>query len=122
MSKSRRSMKKRYVAKVGEITDEPKVKHYEGLPPDLTGGIDTRKLLSKPFAVLLEETTEGIFLHRIDSSGNFITDTWHQSFEQAKEQAKFEYENALGNWFEVPVGENDIVGLLKKNRDSQADK
>jgi len=45
---------------------------------------------------------EGAMLYRYTKSGQFCGDTWHETLDQAKEQASFEYEGALGIWSEVP--------------------
>lgn len=39
----------------------------------------------------IRETSDGVFLLRIDFSGACIADTWHESVEQAKAQAEFEF-------------------------------
>jgi hypothetical protein len=57
-----------------------------------------------PSSAEIEETTEGFFLYRLDLSGQCISDTWHQSLEEAKEQAKFEFLISEHEWLEVSQG------------------
>jgi hypothetical protein len=79
------------------------VNHYRGLPPEVTGGIDYRTELPRAVVIVLDQTdTEEVYLYRYDATGAFITDTWHASIEDAREQAQFEYDKALGMWLDVP--------------------
>ena len=55
-----------------------------------------------PRVVLLFDYKDGPMLFRYTSSGEFAGDTWHESLDQAKDQAEFEYESALGPWQEIP--------------------
>ena len=48
-----------------------KTKHYTGLPPELTEGIDQRTLLPKAKVLVIEETGEGFFLFRYTETGEF---------------------------------------------------
>jgi len=41
------------------------------------------------------------FLFYFTAAGTFLTDTWHQSLEDAKEQARFEFEIEDADWQEV---------------------
>ena len=94
---------------------EPKVKHYLGLPPDLTKGSDTRRELDMPSFVVIEENSDGAFLYRYDAHGVCVGDTWHRNVEDAKHQALYEYGNSLREWSEVPPTIRDVVDLgLKK--------
>jgi hypothetical protein len=42
-------------------------------------------------ALLIEVEADGVFLFRLSADGQFAGDTWHESVEEAKEQAKFEF-------------------------------
>lgn len=69
--------------------------------PRLTG--KTRHLLhgepiGGPVSVEIHQTDGGFFLLHIDSAGDSIADTWHQSLDDAKAQAKFEYEIVDSDW------------------------
>jgi hypothetical protein len=41
-------------------------------------------------------------LYRYTASKDFAGDTWHQSLDEAKRSAEFEYGEALGAWEELP--------------------
>jgi hypothetical protein len=49
----------------------------------------------------------GPMVYRYTAQGDFAGDTWHEDIEQAKEQAEFEYGDALGEWREVPLDVSD---------------
>ena len=90
-------------------------------PPDLVGGarvvrwspIDDRHrsmgncrqivagVLQSPAAGLAICQYEGetaYYLFGCDSDWNSVTDTWHQSLEEALDQAEFEYEGISRTW------------------------
>jgi hypothetical protein len=96
---------------------EPQVKHYQGLPPSLTGENDTRRELGMPSFVIIEENPDGVFLYRYDAQGVCVGDTWHGDVEDAKHQALYEYADALRGWNEVPPEVSDTVdfGLRQIN-------
>jgi hypothetical protein len=78
---------------------------------------DTREQLDVPRVVVLESRADGIFLNRYDETGDEVGDTWHQSFEEAKEQAAAEYADNLGPWTEVPQSEDDAVAFALRLAD-----
>jgi hypothetical protein len=41
--------------------------------------------------VMIEETSSGFYLFRYSATGEFGGDTWHETLEEAKRQAEFEY-------------------------------
>lgn len=43
----------------------------------------------------------GFSLQRYGQDGRFCGDTWHQSIEEAKEQASFEFNTNEGDWVEL---------------------
>ena len=49
------------------------------------------------------QPTEGrdFFLFGCDGDWNVITDTWHQTLDEAKKQAEFEYEGIGKTWIDV---------------------
>jgi hypothetical protein len=47
--------------------------------------------LPDPFVVELSEQESGVYLLRLDRNESCISDTWHESIEAAREQAKLEY-------------------------------
>jgi hypothetical protein len=104
-------MQSRIVTTIAKPAGPLRVKHYTGLPPELTEGKDIREQLPTPVLALIEETQDGIFLKRYDSSGMCVGDTWHQSVDDAKTQASFEYGEAMAGWREVPVNVVDAVSF-----------
>jgi hypothetical protein len=42
--------------------------------------------------------TQEFYLFGCDSDWNVVSDTWHQSLNEAKEQAEFEYEGISKTW------------------------
>jgi hypothetical protein len=74
------------------------VKHYTGLPPELTNGVDQREQMHPSGFLIIEESPDGMFLYRYDAKGQCVGDTWHMNMDDAKHQAAYEYEGALGTW------------------------
>ncbi len=92
----------RLVALVGVIAGERQMVHTMGHP------IDPEKLLPLPDVLLLEASEgSGVMLYRYTAQGEFGGDTWHETIADAKEQAIFEYRDALGRWSEVPADVTD---------------
>ena len=71
-----------------------------------------------PLCILVIEARPGgaalLFRHTVD--GTFYSDTWHESVEDAKGQAGWEYEGALGMWPEAPPGCSDVDEALRYAR------
>jgi basic membrane lipoprotein Med (substrate-binding protein (PBP1-ABC) superfamily) len=51
---------------------------------------------------------------RFAADGAFAGDTWHQTAEEAQEQAKFEFGNAISDWIAIPPDEKDVVAFALK--------
>ncbi len=49
-------------------------------------------------AICQYEGESAFYLFGCDSEWNSITDTWHQTLEEAKDQAAFEYEGVTATW------------------------
>jgi hypothetical protein len=49
-------------------------------------------------AIATYEGGEGIHLLYLDADWEEVTDTWHESLEDAKRQAEFEYEGITAKW------------------------
>jgi hypothetical protein len=49
-------------------------------------------------AICRYEGQQGYYLFYCDAAWQVITDTWHQTLEDAMHQAEFEYEGVSGNW------------------------
>ena len=103
MSSPDASSRVRLVAAVGPQSGPLKTRHAIGIP----GGPQE----DLPFAQLLvlERAADGIYLYRYTADGDDCGDTWHESVEDAQAQAEFEYEAALGKWYDVPPGVEDVV-------------
>lgn len=90
------------------------VKHYMGYPPELTK--DNKKTdFPIPKFLIIETKSEGVFLTRYSDKGEFAGDTWHQNIEEAKDQAKLEYGQALEDWKEAAVDSGDAIEYILKN-------
>ena len=101
----------RLLAIVSNADEAPKVKHYVGLPPALTGGKDTRQELGRARFLVIEENQDGIFLYRYGLGGNFVGDTWHMNVDDAKHQASYEYGGSVNEWADVPPEVEDVVAF-----------
>jgi hypothetical protein len=99
----------RLLANILNSNDASKVKHYAGLPPELTGGKETRQELAGASFLVIEENPDGIFLFRYGVGGDFGGDTWHLNVDDAKHQASYEYGDAVGEWVDVPPEVGDVV-------------
>ena len=101
----------RLTAKVTGHLPEPKVKHFRGLPPELTGGEDQRELMEAPALIAIEEKPDGVFLFRFTADGQVVGDTWHMTVQEAKQQAHFEFGDLLSDWKSVPADVEDLVSF-----------
>ncbi len=85
-------------AKVNEATG--KTRHYVGAL------VDGRPVpvTELPIPVWVEISAEdaGVYLFRLDAEGNCLADSWHQTLEEARRQATFEYNIAPDEWTERP--------------------
>ena len=88
-----------------------KTTHWVGSPPSLFGDTSQRSLAGWPGVVVLMDESDGRYLFRFAADGKEVGDTWHQTIEDAKDQADFEYEDLLGEWREVPPEVGDPVAL-----------
>jgi hypothetical protein len=83
------------------------VRHYAGFPAEL-GGEDSRTF-PPPAALLIEPLAEGgVFLTRLTADGDPVGDTWHENWDEAIEQARFEFGTRVGEWNPVPSARNDL--------------
>jgi hypothetical protein len=94
----------------------PRVKHYVGPPPQLTGGNDVRQELGPATFLVVDERPDGVFLYRFGAAGECVGDTWHMSVDDAKHQAAYEFEGLIGGWDEVPEGTEDVVAFCLARR------
>jgi len=49
-------------------------------------------------AICQPKGTQEFYLFGCDGDWNVVTDTWHQSLEEARAQAEFEYEGVSTTW------------------------
>lgn len=49
-------------------------------------------------AICQYEGEKAFFLFGCDTEWNTLSDTWHETLENAKEQAEFEYEGVAATW------------------------
>jgi hypothetical protein len=49
-------------------------------------------------AICQYEGQDGYYLFGCNAEWDSVTDTWHQTLEEAKEQAEFEYEGVSETW------------------------
>jgi hypothetical protein len=71
--------------------------------------------------VLLAKHPDGWFLYRYSSDGAFAGDTWHQSREDALDQATFEFGVALSTWAGVPDDVDPFDHVRDMARSAPAD-
>jgi hypothetical protein len=67
-------------------------------------------LLPFPDIVIIQRDlidTTGFFLFRYLIDGTDAGDTWHETLEEAKGQADFEYGDSIDEWIEIPEDVND---------------
>jgi hypothetical protein len=94
---------------ITDLKNEPRVKHYSGLPPELASGKDYSDRLPAATVLIVEEPSDGVFLYRYASDGSFGGDTWHRNIEEAKAQAKFEFDDAVTEWKAIPEEVEDAL-------------
>src|SRR5882724_196945 len=77
----------------------PKTRHVIGLPSELADNGDETQQLPSPDVLVIEQEGEGsVFLYRMTRTGEPGGDTWHQSIDDARHQAEYEYGEVLGEW------------------------
>ena len=82
---------------------KPRVEHRVGLPTELAGTIREGDRLAFPEILVIEKKSEGnVFLFRLTRDGSPCGDTWHQSIEDARHQAEYEYGDVAGSWQPIP--------------------
>jgi hypothetical protein len=71
-------------------------RHYRGLPPQVTGGVDIRHFYPPARLVLARpEGGGGWLLDRYAGDGAFAGNTFHASWTEAVDQIQFEYVSNL---------------------------
>lgn len=88
------------------------VRHARGFPTDLSRDFEESQEMSQPDVLVIEDRSDaGVFLSRLTLNGEACGDTWHQSVDDARYQAEFEYGEAVGEWRSVPSGVSDPQGF-----------
>jgi hypothetical protein len=70
----------------------------------VVGELVETELMPWPAVLVLESSGSDAMLFRYDALGNFSGDTWHESVDDGKGQASWEYQDLLSDWHEVPTG------------------
>jgi hypothetical protein len=91
-------MKGKLLAVIADGEPSKTARHFVGLPPELTGGVDRRHEMGPPALIVIYVEQDGVCLYRYDDRGKSVGDTWHESVEEAKHQATFEYGPRVGSW------------------------
>ena len=55
--------------------------------------------------VVIEEMNGSCYLYRYSKTGDEVGDTWHETVDEAKGQAEFEYDIRDADWFEERSGD-----------------
>jgi hypothetical protein len=98
----------RFISILSSANSVPKTRQFVGLPPELKGGKDTRQEMGAAYFLTIEEEADQIFLYRFGKDGVCVGDTWHRNVDEAKEQALYEYGDAVGQWTDVPPDQKDM--------------
>ena len=93
----------RLIAAIGPRAGALKTRHVIGLPGR------PHQELPWPHLVVIDASRHGVYLFRYTADRQDCGDTWHESIADAKVQAAFEYEGALGTWYDVPPEAEDLV-------------
>jgi hypothetical protein len=100
---------------LGDMKESPRARHFVGLPPELTSGKDSRVSFGLARVLILTQRPKGgVMFDRYTQNGGVAGDTWHENFDDAMEQAQFEYGDAVGEWREVPAEVEDPVAYALK--------
>jgi hypothetical protein len=92
---------------------ERRTRHTWGVPPE-------DRLMPWPVALVIEESAADAMLFRYAPDGTFAGDTWHETVEDAKDQAAFEYDALVSGWERIPEGEDATSYALARARANDA--
>ena len=101
----------RFTARVLLMPDSRNTQHFQGVPRAVNGGVETRTALDTPVLLVIEVKTDGVFLFRFSAEGRCVGDTWHKSVDEAKSQAKFEFNELTSVWKVVPEQTDDVLSF-----------
>ena len=74
-------MKARLFTILSDRSHPSNVKHYFGVPPELTDGKDARKEARPACFLVIEEKPDGVLLYRFGVRGDCVGDTWHMTID-----------------------------------------
>ena len=74
------------------------VRRATGATAHYQAGSDGVSVLPVPKALRIIQEAAGFFLLRLDENGVCIADTWHSTLDEAKAQARFEYDVGSDDW------------------------
>jgi hypothetical protein len=83
-------------AKVKRVTGA--TKHYIGRIVD--DAVVKESEIAAPVSVVITASDGAFLLLRMDAQGHCLADTWHETVEEAKRQAAFEFEIGEDDWRE----------------------
>jgi len=111
----------RYVTLVRPTDIHPTTRHFKGLPGELTREPSSLEEMPWPRILVIRQSTRGFFLDRYTEEGDSAGDTWHQSFDDAQEQALIEYNGSVGAWREVPaeIDDAEVIAFALREPDTQ---
>ena len=88
-----------FAARINAVTPQ-KQSHFVGLPPGIAAG-ESPAPMKDADLLMLEPDDDGVFLIRY-ANAEFAGDTWHDTADDAKAQAEFEYAVQPHDWIEIP--------------------
>jgi hypothetical protein len=74
------------------------VRRYTGKTRHLVHGRESEEIASTIQRVEIQPDDEAFLLLYFNASEDCVADTWHQTLDQAKEQANFEFEIEEADW------------------------
>lgn len=99
---------------VGVVSDGERTRYYDGLPPELTGGVDLRRELPPAVLVLLAPYGDGRWdVDRYAGDGSHGGSTHHDSWAEVVAQLRAEYVSDLAVTL-VPADVVDVHGYASE--------
>jgi hypothetical protein len=91
-----------------------RTRHYWGMPSELAESTDGGGQIDMPRAevITIEPDASFFLLIRYLRNGDFAGDTWHQTLEEAKRQAEYEFGTSEADWVAVPEDQEDPVKFV----------
>ena len=83
--------------------------HQVGLPTELGG---TPVPMPDPTFVVIYPTDQGFILERFADAATTAGDTWHQTEQDARDQAGWEYGQRLSDWVDLVGGPTDLADVV----------